>query len=64
MGIPVRTTLADGVCTVTRNECECVGQEDGASCSDGDNCTQNDRCLNEVCVGDELVCEGSRRWLR
>ena len=26
---------------------------------DGDNCTQNDRCLNEVCVGDELVCEGS-----
>ena len=50
---------ADGVCTVTRNECECVGQEDGASCSDGDNCTQNDRCLNEVCVGDELVCEGS-----
>ncbi len=49
----------EGVCTVTQNECECVGQEDGTNCSDGDTCTENDRCLNEVCIGDELICEGS-----
>jgi hypothetical protein len=35
----------------------CVGQLDGASCTDGNPCTLNDRCQGQVCVGlDPYVC--------
>ena len=42
------------------NECECVGEPDGAACNDGDACSALDVCLGGACIGTQrTACNAS-----